>query len=118
MVMRHRGVGVERARDKVDADVAAAPLVRDEEARARHALAHERAHARLRAALGELVHDLLHLEDAVEAVVVGQPPRRRLGRTRLAVHLVGVRVRVRVRISPSPKPKPNPNPKPKPKALP
>ena len=35
---------------------------------------------------------------AVEPVVVGQPPRRRLGRARLAVHLVGIRVRVRVRI--------------------
>ena len=87
MVMRRRGVGVERARDKVDADVAAAPLVRDEEARARHALAHERTQARLRAALGQPVHDPLHIEDAVEPVVVGQPPRRRLGRARLAVHL-------------------------------
>ena len=84
---RHGTVRVDRARDEVDADVAAAPLVRDEEARARHAFSHERAQARLRAALGQPVHDLLHAADAVQAQVVGQPARRRLGRACLAVDL-------------------------------
>ena len=87
MVMRRRGVGVERARDKVDADVAAAPLVRDEEARARHALAHERTQARLRAALGQPVHDLLHVAHVVEVQVLGQRQGRRVRRARLGVQL-------------------------------
>ena len=55
-------------RDEVDLELAATPLGRDEElgCACGHAVRNERRPARVRAPLGELVHDGLHVVEVVE----------------------------------------------------
>ena len=82
-----RRVRPHRARQEIDRDPLAQPVEGDKEPRARHAERDERLEARLRAVLGQPVHDLADLRHAVQVEVGREQPRRRLRRARLAVHL-------------------------------